>query len=151
MRFSRVYIEAACLILLFDLLRDPATTTSSKGFITVAEAIQCFMHIPADRLLLMSTAAISRMLDLTREIVSKQAETDPTSTKSPLSSIPNQCGRSADTETNSISNVPCGMRNFEPAPTIELGIEPPSDMFNNHLLDLSYYIWTDEPLIETFN
>jgi hypothetical protein len=142
-RFSRFFIEAASLVLLFDLLRDPNTTSSSRSFMTVAEAIQCLLRIPVDKELLISANAISRMLDLTKELVSKNSHLTPSDVISPTSAS----GGTGETSRASgphplipipasdISNVEKGESSLRESLENTSLFEDGSNTFNDDILD----------------
>jgi len=153
MRHSRFYLEGACFVLLFDILRDPTSDDCEKNFKAVAQGMECFARLPTDSLILISTSAITNMLQLTRELVAKYKSTgghhQPSNTPShraldelgaftlseqrPAGVVPLKTNLPVDQGTSNALNdmlVAEGNENI--------------DFFDKDFFDLSYYLWTED-------
>jgi hypothetical protein len=69
MRHSRFFLENACFVLLFDVVRDPTRHHYEKNFDLVAEGLRCFAQLPTDDTLRISTNGVIRLLNASRHYV----------------------------------------------------------------------------------
>lgn len=130
MRHSRFFIEAACFALLFDVIRDPARDGCERNFEAIAQGLHCFTLLPTDRLLMISTTGVSRILQLTEEMVAKtKAEANQKVDNEPPSSM-------------AFTNEPTG---FDQGQALGVGLWDDAGISNNDIFDMSYYLWYEDP------
>jgi hypothetical protein len=150
MRHSRFFIDSACFVLLFDVVRDPSREGSEKNIQAVVDGLQCFTRLPADNLSLISTSAISRMLQLTRDLVAKtqnsvgnhysrQPETTTIVSATADSIDPGTAYALAPTDKNGVQDT-VNDSSFE---TVFEG----TDFFDNDIFDLSYDLWLGDTVL----
>ncbi|KFY87376.1 hypothetical protein V500_06992 [Pseudogymnoascus sp. VKM F-4518 (FW-2643)] len=129
MRHSRFFIEAACFALLFDVIRDPARDGCERNFEAIAQGLHCFTALPADRLLMISTAGVGRILQLTEQMVAKaKAEANQ--------KVDNQLPSSTDSANESIG--------FDQEQALGIGLWDEAGIPNNDIFDMSYYLWYED-------
>lgn len=148
MRHSRFFLEGACFVLLFDVLRDPRRDECAKNLQAVAEGLQCFARLPADKLILISTAAVTKMLQFTNELVakSKSKSTSGQGDEPPYrASDRPEHSTFSDQHMVESTNLPVdhGLSNsLNNDIAVTVGDEN-FDFFND-IFDLSYYLWTED-------
>ncbi|KFY18878.1 hypothetical protein V493_08283 [Pseudogymnoascus sp. VKM F-4281 (FW-2241)] len=130
MRHSRFFIEGACFALLFDVIRDPTRDDCERNFEAVAQGLHCFTVLPTDRLLMVSTAGVSRILQLTEQMVAK-AKVEANQ------KVDNQLPSSTDFANESIG--------FDQGQALEVGLWDEAGISNNDMFDMSYYLWYEDP------
>ncbi|KFY40791.1 hypothetical protein V495_05260 [Pseudogymnoascus sp. VKM F-4514 (FW-929)] len=130
MRHSRFFIEGACFALLFDVVRDPARDGCERNFEAIEQGLNCFTLLPADRLLMISTAGVGRILELTKQMVATaRAETND--------KVDNQLPSSMDFSGESIG--------FDQGQALGEGLWDEAGISNNNIFDMSYYLWCEDP------
>lgn len=140
-------------MLLFDIVRDPGRKECQENFNAVAKALHCFALLPADRLILISTSAITRILQLTNDLVAKykidqDQQDDGTKSATVRLGELEPHGNSIQIQT---ADAPVNT-NFtvdsEPSTTfnnIELSAGNENlDFWNDDIFGLSYYLWTED-------
>lgn len=130
MRHSRFFIEGACFALLFDVVRDPARDGCERNFEAIAQGLHCFTLLPADRLLMVSTTGVGRILQLTKQMVAAaKAEANQ--------KVDNQLPLPIDFSNESIG--------FDQGQALGEGLWDEAGISNNDIFDLSYYLWCEDP------
>lgn len=130
MRHSRFFIEGACFALLFDVVRDPARDGCERNFEAIAQGLHCFTLLPADRLLMVSTTGVGRILQLTKQMVATaKAEANQ--------KVDNQLPLPIDFSNESIG--------FDQGQALGEGLWDEAGISNNDIFDLSYYLWCEDP------
>ncbi|RDW64631.1 hypothetical protein BP6252_10282 [Coleophoma cylindrospora] len=156
-RHSRFYLENACLVLLFDALRDPSRKGLAENFQAVTDCLQCFARMPADELLAISTSAISRMLQLTKNMVARPGDDDnqernqfATSLVEPIAAVPTAFGSSAalNLTPGPVQMGGDAILDVGNGPAIET-IFNDIDFFNADIFDLSYDLWVEYNTLPT--
>jgi hypothetical protein len=159
-RHSRFFLEGACFTLLFDVIRDPLRDGIETNFLAVQEGLQCFARLPTDKLLMISTTAVTRILNLTRELVAEARNEavpneavpnhwlspTPTSYDKPKTAhqpLPNSEHSDSTMTFTPLLNYLAVQDNISERSSVS-SLQG-SEFFSNDLFDMSYYLWTDDP------
>lgn len=130
MRHSRFFIEGACFALLFDVIRDPTRDGCERNFEAIAQGLHCFTLLPTDRLLMISTTGVGRILQLTEQLVAK-------SKAEARQEVDNLLSSSTDFTDESIG--------FDQGQALGVGLWDEAGISNNDIFDMSYYLWYEDP------
>jgi hypothetical protein len=140
--------------LFFDIVRDENREGTKNNIQAVMDALRCFTRLPADdNLLFMTTSAISRMLQLSTDLVAK-SEKRPRSQcmhqqiaaiNAPVAAMFVDLGAPYPQNPIHENNTPTTMNE----PKFRTHFEG-TDYFNNDILDLTYDLWLGDSILPSF-
>ncbi|RDW58344.1 hypothetical protein BP5796_12274 [Coleophoma crateriformis] len=172
LRHSRYFLEEACFILLFDVIRDPTRRSCRWNLEAVREGLRCFSQLSSDKLIEMSSNAIVQLLETIQKLFQGSAMMKGTSNADEIGAslrkdvvesepfdvlereiIPGQVPLQPSSDAGSIiyGGPELGLDEhiFNWTDDIQntmYEITPELASFETDFFDLGYYLWTDDTL-----